>query len=82
MIHVENDNAKVEGLGITLLEELSHIVYILMDDIPKEMIMTAFESGVKAHDVFGGTKDQSEDAHISFADDKNDIIKEDADDCN
>ena len=81
MIHVDKGELKVSGIGITVLEELSHIVYTLMDDFPEEMIMSAFEAGVKAHDLIGCNKDQSEDAHISFADDKNDFIKEDADDC-
>jgi hypothetical protein len=81
MIHIDKGELNVSGIGITVLEELSHIVYTLMDDFPEEMIMTAFEAGIKAHNLFGGTKDQSEDAHISFADDKNDFIKEDADDC-
>ena len=81
MIHIENGNVKVTGLGITLLEELSQVVYTLMEDLPKDMIMSAFEAGVKAHDLIGCNKDQSEDAHISFADDKNDFLKEDTDDC-
>ena len=81
MIHVDKEKTEVSGIGITILEELSHIVYTLMEDFPKDMIMSAFEAGVKAHDLIGCNKDQSEDAHISFADDKNDFIKEDADDC-